>query len=230
MPKTNAKSKTKTKTSSNASKTRSAKPPAFRLRRSPVHGSGLFAARTIAKGERIVEYVGERISQKEADRRHALKDAEDGHTFLFTIDARTVIDAGVGGNDSRFINHSCAPSCEVYNVDGRLFVEALRVIEKGEELAYDYNLTRDSDDTAESERIFACRCGAAECRGSMLAPPKKSKAKSASKAKSKSKSKSNGASKTKPKGASKTKSKPSSATKTKTKPKATPRKAAGRAA
>ena len=216
MPKTNSKTKTKT----NPSKARSAKPPAFRLRRSPVHGSGLFAARTIAKGERIIEYVGERISQKEADRRHASKDAEDGHTFLFTIDARTVIDAGVGGNDSRFINHSCAPNCEVYSIDKRLFVESLRPVAKGEELAYDYNLTRDSDDTAESERIFACRCGARECRGSMLAPPKKRK----SKAKSASKTKAKGASKTKAKGASKTKAKGASKTK------ASPRKVAGRAA
>jgi SET domain-containing protein len=151
--------------------------PAYRLRRSRVHGSGLFATRTIPSGAQIIEYVGERISHDEADRRHADKADDDGHTFLFTIDAKTVIDAGVGGNISRFINHSCDPNCEVILDDGRPFVESIRVIAPGEELAYDYNLTRSPDDSPEVAKIFACRCGAATCRGTMLAPVKKKKPK-----------------------------------------------------
>jgi SET domain-containing protein len=186
--------KTKTKTKSKATKTTkttaaargAARPspgPAYRLRRSRVHGSGLFATRVIPKGAQIIEYVGERISHAEADRRHADKDPEDGHTFLFTIDAKTVIDAGVGGNISRFINHSCDPNCEVILDDGRPFVESIRAIQVGEELAYDYNLTRAPDDLPEIAKVFACRCGAATCRGTMLAPLKKPKAKPKAKAK-----------------------------------------------
>lgn len=169
MPKPN------TKTTSPPSRVRSTKSPAYRLRRSPVDGTGLFTTRKIAKGERIIEYVGEHISHDEADRRHADKAADDSHTFLFTIDAKTVIDAGVGGNVSRFINHSCDPNCEVILVDGRPLVEALRTVQAGEELAYDYNLTREPEDPPEIEQVFACRCGAAICRGSMLAPPRKPK-------------------------------------------------------
>jgi uncharacterized protein len=147
--------------------------PAYRLRRSTVHGTGLFATRTIAKGERFIEYVGQRISHEEAELRHADKAPDDNHTFLFTIDAKTVVDAGVGGNASRFINHSCDPNCEVVLADGRPLVEALRTVRRGEELAYDYNLTRSPEDTPEVERIFGCRCGAATCRGTMLAPKRK---------------------------------------------------------
>jgi hypothetical protein len=183
------KTKTKAKPKAKAKTTRRRAPRAgqrlpYRVRRSPVHGTGLFAVRTIAKGESIIEYVGERISQREADRRHAHKADDDNHTFLFTIDKRTVIDAGVGGNESRLINHSCDPNCEVFLVDGRPFIEALRDVAPGEELAYDYNLTRDADDEPGIEKIFACRCGAASCRGTMLAP-RKGKAKAKAKAEAK---------------------------------------------
>lgn len=127
------------------------------------------------KGERILEYLGERISHEEADRRHADKAEDDNHTFLFTIDDKTVIDAGVDGNDARFINHACDPNCEVILVGKRLHVEAVRALQQGEELAYDYNLTRTPEDSPEDERLFACRCGGATCRGTMLTPPKKPK-------------------------------------------------------
>ena len=171
MPKT--KTKTKKKTTRPSPRARSPKSPSYLRRRSPVHGTGVFATRKIAKGEEIIEYAGERISHDEADRRHADKADDDNHTFLFTIDAETVIDAGVDGNDSRFINHSCDPNCEVVIVDGRPIVEAIRAIQNGEELAYDYNLTRDPEDPPEIDAIFACRCGAVSCRGTMLAPPRK---------------------------------------------------------
>ncbi|HEV3180739.1 MAG TPA: SET domain-containing protein-lysine N-methyltransferase, partial [Steroidobacteraceae bacterium] len=76
---------------------------------SPLHGLGVFALRGIARGTRVVEYLGERISHAEADRRYRHKDALDNHTFLFIVDARTVIDAGIGGNEARFVNHACEP-------------------------------------------------------------------------------------------------------------------------
>ena len=92
---------------------------------------------------------------------------------LFTVDAKTVIDAGVNGNEARFINHGCDPNCQTVDIGKRIFIEALRTIRPGEELAYDYRIERDADDPAEVDRIFACHCGAAHCRGSMLVGRKK---------------------------------------------------------
>lgn len=93
------------------------------------------------------------------------------HTFLFAVNRSTVIDATKGGNDSRFINHSCEPNCESVIERGRVFVDALRSIPAGEELTYDYAYTRDGTETEEEETtLYACRCGARRCRGTILAP------------------------------------------------------------
>lgn len=146
--------------------------PFFEVRRSPVHGLGAFALRRIRKGTRIVEYLGERVSHAEADRRYESKDARDAHTFLFIVDSRTVIDAGVDGNDARFINHSCNPNCESVIESRCVFIEAIRSIEPGEELTYDYQIQREADDPPDVDEIFACHCGFPECRGTMLWPPK----------------------------------------------------------
>ncbi len=140
------------------------------VRDSPVHGLGVFALRRIRKGTRIIEYLGERISHAEADRRYDLKEDNDNHTFLFIVDERTVIDAGVNGNAARFINHTCGPNCESVTQDRRVFIEALRTIEPGEELAYDYQIEWDPQDPPDIDTIFACRCGSPECRGTMLWP------------------------------------------------------------
>lgn len=154
------------------------KPPLIKVRRSKVHGSGVFAARPIRKGRRIIEYSGERVTHAEADRRYAAKDENDNHTFLFIVDRRTVIDAGVDGNEARFINHSCDPNCESVIESRRVFIEAMRNIAPGEELAYDYQIQRDEDDPPNVEQIFTCRCASESCRGTMLWPakcPKKNK-------------------------------------------------------
>jgi hypothetical protein len=155
----------------------------YRVRRSPIHGTGVFATGPIRKGTRVVEYVGERVSHAEADRRYEDKDVNDNHTFLFTVDDRIVIDAGVGGNEARWINHSCDPNCETVIENKRVYIEAARDIAPGEELAYDYMISREPGDPPDIEAIFACRCGAAACRGTMLLPPKKKRtAKAAPKA------------------------------------------------
>ena len=147
--------------------------PWFRVRRSPVHGLGAFALRRIRKGTRIIEYLGERVTHEEADRRYEDRDESDGHTFLFIVDSKTVLDGGVDGNDSRFINHSCDPNCESVIEAKRVFIEATRTIQPGEELNYDYQLGRAADDPPDVDEIYACRCGQANCRGTMLWPPKK---------------------------------------------------------
>lgn len=146
------------------------------VRASPLHGMGVFALQRIRKGTRVIEYLGERVSHAEADRRYEYKDPADNHTFLFVVDTRTVIDAGVDGNEARFVNHGCEPNCESVIENRRVFIEAVRAIEPGEELTYDYQIQRESDDPPDVDDVFACRCGAAACRGSMLWPPRRNNA------------------------------------------------------
>jgi uncharacterized protein len=149
--------------------------PPIEVRNSNVHGRGVFATRRIAKGERIIEYLGDRVSHEEADRRYESKDANDSHTFLFIVDSKTVIDAGVDGNDARFFNHSCNPNCESVVEKRRVFIEALRAIEPGEEMTYDYQIYKEEGDPENIDEVFACRCGFEKCRGTMLWPPEPKK-------------------------------------------------------
>jgi SET domain-containing protein len=145
----------------------------IRVRRSRLHGRGVFALRLIRKGTRIIEYLGDRVSHREADQRYLHKPADDAHTFLFTVDRATVIDGGAGGNAARFINHCCEPNCESRIEERRVFIDAIRTIRPGDELTYDYQIGRDSDDPPGVDDVFACRCGAGGCRGTMLWPPRR---------------------------------------------------------
>jgi len=145
----------------------------IKVRRSKVHGQGVFALQRIRKGTRIIEYVGDRISHARANRRYDDHDANDNHTFLFAVDRNVVIDATVDGNDSRFINHSCDPNCESNIENRRVFIDAIKTIEVGAELNYDYQIGRERDDPPNVDVIYACRCGAKDCRGTMLWPPKR---------------------------------------------------------
>ena len=154
-------------------KKRSKRLPMVEVRHSPIHGYGVFALRRIRKGTTVMEYLGERVSHAQADARYEGKDPNDNHTFLFTVDARTVIDGGVNGNEARYINHGCDPNCESTSFNRRIFIEAIRTIQPGEELAYDYQIQRDDDDAPNVDEIFACRCGASTCRGTMLETPKR---------------------------------------------------------
>jgi hypothetical protein len=155
--------------------------PLVEVRNSPVHGRGVFAAAPIPKGTRILEYLGDRISHDAADKRYEDHDESDNHTFLFIVDKHTVIDAGVGGNDARFINHQCEGNCESVIENRRVFIDATRDIAPGQELGYDYEIGREKDDPPNVDEIYACRCGSPKCRGTMLWPPKKESAPSRSK-------------------------------------------------
>jgi hypothetical protein len=144
----------------------------IQVRRSGVHGRGVYAIRPIKKGETIIEYKGEMITWKQAERRHPHNPKDPDHTFFFHIDEEHVIDANVRGNAARWINHACNPNCES-DVDEeryRVFIKALRNIKPGEELFYDYGLVLDERYTPKVKKQFACRCGARGCRGTMLAP------------------------------------------------------------
>lgn len=155
-------------------------------RRSQIHGTGVFATAPIAKGERIIEYKGRRRTHGDVDSSD-VGDAETGHTFLFTLNDEYVIDGDLDGGVARWINHGCAPNCEavLIEADGddrrkdRIFIEAKKAIRAGEELTYDYGITLGEAHTPRMKKIWACRCGARDCTGTMLKPKRPQAAKKA---------------------------------------------------
>ncbi len=145
----------------------------IQVRRSSVHGKGVFALRAIAAGDPVIEYKGQLITWKEALRRHPHDPSDPNHTFYFHIDDKHVIDGKVGGNVSRWINHACDPNCEAEEDGSRMWIKALRDLWPGEELFFDYGLVIDARQTAKLKREYACRCGSPICRGTMLAPKRR---------------------------------------------------------
>ena len=146
----------------------------IQVRKSGVHGKGVFALRPIAVDERIIEYKGQTIGWPEALRRHPHDAADPNHTFYFSLDDGShVIDAKVGGNAARWINHACEPNCQADENEGRVFIRALRDLQPGEELFFDYGLVIEERYTAKLKKEYECRCGSTICRGTMLAPKKR---------------------------------------------------------
>ncbi|MFM0220874.1 SET domain-containing protein [Paraburkholderia dipogonis] len=138
------------------------------VRRSSVHGKGVFAMRPLAAGECVLEYRGELTSWREAVRRHR-REGVAGHTFLFGLSDGRVIDGSRGGNSARWLNHACAPNCETIEEAGRIFIHTIRPIEAGEELFIEYLLTTDDPLDEDVRAQYTCRCAAVGCRQSMLA-------------------------------------------------------------
>ncbi|MCO6483684.1 MAG: SET domain-containing protein-lysine N-methyltransferase [Flavobacteriales bacterium] len=147
-------------------------------RNSKIHGQGVFATAPIKAGEEIVEYKGKLRSHADVDEEYGGDDT--GHTFLFILNEHYVIDANIGGNTARWINHSCAPNCKAYVIGDesddprkdRVVIEALRDIRAGEELTYDYDIQVEGPITKEERKLWACHCGAPNCTGTMLKPAK----------------------------------------------------------
>lgn len=158
-------------------------PKKTEARRSAIHGNGVFATGAIAAGERIVRYKGKLRTHAEVDRLYA-GDLESGHTFLFTLNDKYVIDANEDGNAARWINHSCEPNCEAVLEESdagkkrkdRVYIEAMRDIAAGEELTYNYGIVLDEPHTAALKKRWACRCGSARCTGTMLQPKRRRRA------------------------------------------------------
>jgi len=144
-------------------------------RRSQIHGNGVFATEHIPKGEKLIQYKGKLRSHDEVDKVYA-DEVETGHTFLFTLNDDYVIDANVQGNAARWINHSCNPNCEaVFHEDesgdpkrDQVWIESNRAIKPGEELSYNYGITLAEAHTPRMKKLWACRCGAKKCTGTML--------------------------------------------------------------
>jgi SET domain-containing protein len=142
----------------------------IQVRKSGIHGKGVFALKPIPAGERIMEYVGQIITWKQALKRHPHDPSDPNHTFYFHIDDTHVIDGSVDGNAARWINHACDPNCQADEIDGRVFISALRDLKPGDELFYDYRLVIDERYTPKLKKAYACRCGSPACRGTLLAP------------------------------------------------------------
>ncbi|HEY8310439.1 MAG TPA: SET domain-containing protein-lysine N-methyltransferase [Gemmatimonadaceae bacterium] len=140
----------------------------FDVRQSGIQGKGAFATSRIRKGQRVIEYTGERISNDEADNRYDETSMRRHHTFLFTVTPRIVVDGAVNGNESIYINHSCDPNCEAVIDDKRIFIEAIRTIQPGEELVYDYQYERTGENDEDMEKFYKCLCGSPNCRGSIM--------------------------------------------------------------
>lgn len=149
--------------------------PYLVLRRSRIHGRGVYARQDIKKGTRLIQYTGEIISNAEADRRYDDESMNDHHTFLFILNSRWCVDAAVGGNISRFINHKCEPNCVAW-IEGReIWIDALRDIKKGEELGYEYEYDFLPGYTVKDLEFYECRCGSPKCRGTIVDVPKNKK-------------------------------------------------------
>lgn len=125
----------------------------LQVRKSRIHGWGIYADQDIPAKRKVIEYTGERIDAVEAERRR-------GTPFLFVLDDRWMIDGGVGGSGAEYINHSCEPNLVTRIMKGHILYMSLRPIRKGEELTLDYNY----DDTDETVH---CVCGSRSCRGTI---------------------------------------------------------------
>ena len=145
----------------------------LQVRKSGIHGKGVFALRDFAEGQTLIEYLGEVISWEEAQKRHPHDPANPNHTFYFHIDDTRVIDGLHQGNAAKWINHASDGNCEADEVRGRIFIKALRNIQAGEELTYDYGLVTDEPYTRKLKAEYPCWCGSPQCRGTMLAPKRR---------------------------------------------------------
>ncbi|WYJ07825.1 SET domain-containing protein-lysine N-methyltransferase [Opitutia bacterium KCR 482] len=140
----------------------------YEVRKSPIHGNGVFAACDIAEGEWIIDYLGEKIDKEESNRRglaneEAAKSSGGGAVYIFELDDKYDIDGNFEYNDARFINHACRTNCEAVNEDGTIKFYATRDIKKGEELLYNYGYA------LEHFLDHPCRCGFPECVGYIVA-------------------------------------------------------------
>jgi hypothetical protein len=139
------------------------------VKTSPVHGRGVFAKRAIPKGTRIFEYAGERVLKS-----NLAQDLANGLTslvYVMNLNETLAIDGERGGNDSRFINHSCDPNCEVLYFNGTPYIYAMYEIKEGDELSFDYKYGSEADVEVTDDQKrewFPCNCGAANCRGTLL--------------------------------------------------------------
>jgi SET domain-containing protein len=130
---------------------------------SKIHRWGLYANEAIPKNRKVIEYTGEKINRKETKRRADTAE----FNYLFTLDSYWTIDGSVGGSGAEFINHCCEPNLEARIISNHILYFTLREIKKGEELLIDYRFSPDVE-------RYECKCGVANCRGTInLIKPKR---------------------------------------------------------
>ena len=134
------------------------------VRRSSIHNRGLYAREPILEGDYVIEYKGEKITKKESECRALEQEARgrrnrSGQVYIFDLNKRYDLDGNLPGNVARFANHSCEPNCEAVNYRGQIWFVAVRDIEPGEELTFDYGYA------LESALDHPCHCGTPSCPG-----------------------------------------------------------------
>lgn len=147
------------------------------VKKSSVHGTGIFASKNIKKNKQIIQYIGEKISKKEGDKRSAarikshLKKKNEGSVYIFELNKKYDIDGSPLYNKARYINHSCSPNCEVEITKDEIWIKSIKAIKKGSELSYDYGFTFDKDDYKDHQ----CKCGSKICIGYIISSDEWSK-------------------------------------------------------
>ena len=142
----------------------------WKVKTSKIHGTGVFALQNIEKGRRIIEYIGQKITKREGDKRSErrikkyLNSKETGSVYIFELNSKYDIDGSYLYNKARYINHSCDPNCEVDIIDGEIWISSIKNIKKGVELSYDYGYEFDKDDYKD----HICKCGSKNCIGYII--------------------------------------------------------------
>ena len=142
----------------------------WKVKKSKVHGIGVFATTNISKNTKIIQYIGEKVTKAEGDRRSAerikkfLNKKNEGSVYIFELNKKYDIDGSPLYNKARFINHSCSPNCEVDIIKNEIWISSIKSIKKGEELNYDYGYPFDKDDFSDHK----CKCKSKKCIGYII--------------------------------------------------------------
>ncbi len=142
----------------------------WKVKKSKVHGTGVFASENIKKNTKIIQYIGEKVNRSEGNKRSGeriekyLNSKETGSVYIFELNKKYDIDGSPLYNKARYINHSCDPNCEVDIIDGKIWISSIKNIKKGDELSYDYGYEFDKEDYTDHK----CECGAKNCIGYII--------------------------------------------------------------
>ena len=142
----------------------------WKVKKSKIHGTGVFADQNIKKNTKIIEYIGEKVLRSEGNKRSEkrlkkyLNSVETGSVYIFEVNSKYDIDGSPLYNKARYINHSCNPNCEVDIEKGRIWISSIKDIKRGDELSYDYGFEFDEDDFMDHK----CNCGSKKCIGFVI--------------------------------------------------------------
>lgn len=142
----------------------------WKVKKSKIHGAGVFASANIPKHKKIIQYIGDKVTKSEGDKRSAerikkyLKKENEGSVYIFELNKKYDIDGSPLFNKARYINHSCNPNCEVEIINNEIWIKSLKNIKKNTELNYDYGYPFDKDDFKD----HVCKCGAKNCIGYII--------------------------------------------------------------